>query len=213
MSQNQYTVRVAGMESLEEALTQLPEELHFKILPADGVLALRRTSKTMRTAVQKARVHARIRARDGVCFPDGRGLLDNLNDLMAGCNLTALDLHECQLRDGGARVILEFLRPNTTLRKLVLGNNDLGDGGAHALAEVLRLNTTLRDLDLESNDVGDGGARALADALRLNTTLHTLNLNANDLGDRGARALAEALRRNTTLMVLDLGGDYVGEDT
>ncbi len=157
------------MKSLAEALTRLPEELHSKMLPAGRVLDLHRTSKTMRTAVQNAKVDAHVKARDGVFFPDGRGLLENLNHLMAGCNVTVLGLRNCNLGEGGARAMLEFLRLNTTLEKLDLYKNKLGDGGARALAEALGRNTTLRSLNLEFNDLGDG--EALAEALRLNTTL------------------------------------------
>ena len=134
------------MQSLEEALTRLPEELHRNMLPAERVLDLLQTSNTMRKAVQNAKVHAHVKARDGVFFPDGRGLLENLNRLMAGCNVTVLGLRNCQLGEGGARAMLEFLRRNTTLEKLNLLGNEIGDDGARALAEALRSNTTLTSL-------------------------------------------------------------------
>jgi hypothetical protein len=84
MSENPYTVEAGGMKSLADALREMPEELRIMILPAERVLDLHRTSKTMRTVVQNAKVHAHVKARDGVCFPDGLGLLENLNRLMAG---------------------------------------------------------------------------------------------------------------------------------
>ena len=115
------------MKSLAEALTELPEELRIMILPAKRVLDLLQTSKTMRTAVQNAKVHAHVKARDGVFSPDGLGLLENLNRLMAGCNVTVLGLRNCKLGDGGARAMLEFLRRNTTLEKLNLLGNEIGD--------------------------------------------------------------------------------------
>jgi hypothetical protein len=127
MSGNPYTVEEGGMKSLAEALTELPEELRIMILPAKRVLDLLQTSKTMRTAVQNAKVHAHVKARDGVFFPDGLGLLENLNRLMAGCNVTVLGLRNCKLGDGGARAMLEFLRRNTTLEKLNLLGNEIGD--------------------------------------------------------------------------------------
>jgi hypothetical protein len=118
MSENPYTVEVGGMKSLAETLGQMPEELRIMILPANRVLDLLQTSKTMRTVVQNAKVH--VKARDGVCFPNGLGLLENLNRLMAGCNVTVLGLRNCKLGEGGARAMLGFLRLNTTLEKLDL---------------------------------------------------------------------------------------------
>ena len=171
---SQYTVRVGGMRSREDALREMPPELHITILPAGRALALNRTSKTTRMAVQKARVHAKIWTRS--VFPEGLGLLENLNRLMAGCNVTVLNLRNCQLGDGGARVLLEFLRRNTTLEKLYLTCNDIGDDGVLALAEALRSNPTLTELCLGGNDLGDDGARALVGALRSNTTLTSLDL-------------------------------------
>ena len=209
MNQNPYTVRVGGMRSLEDALREMPPELHIKILPAGRALALNRTSKTTRMAVQKARVHAKIWTRS--VFPEGLGLLENLNRLMACCNVTVLGLSICQLGEGGARVMLEFLRLNTTLEKLFLASNNLGCDGARALAEALCVNTTLRELQLSNNHMRDDGARALAEALRSNTTLTSLCLGENELGEDGARALAGALCVNTTLHKLDFSYNEIGE--
>ena len=178
---SQYTVEVGGMRSLADALKLLPQELHHDMLPAERVLDLLQTSKTMRNAVQNAKVHAHVKARDGVFFPDGLGLLENLNRLMAGCNVTVLNLQYCQLGDGGARVMLEFLRRNTTLEKLNLLGNEIDDDGARALAEALRSNTTLTSLGLADNILKYDGARALAEALRSNTTLTSLDLGYNIL--------------------------------
>ena len=98
---SEYTVEVRGMESLADALKLLPDELHVKMLPADRVFRLLETSKSMRMAVQNAKVHAHVKARSGVRFPDGQGLPENLNRLMAGCNITMLDLGHCKLGEGG----------------------------------------------------------------------------------------------------------------
>ena len=212
MNQNPYTVRVGGMRSLEDALREMPEELHRKILSAGRALALNRTSKTTRMAVQKARVHAKIWKRGGVYFPDGIGLLERLNRLMAACNVTVLGLGHCELGEGGARAMLEFLRRNTTLENLDISSNNLGCDGAQALAEALRRNTTLTSLCLGGNDLGYDGAQASAETLRLNTTLRYLGLWENGLGEDAARELAESLRLNTTLCEIDLGEDEMGDD-
>jgi hypothetical protein len=51
------------------------------MMPASRTIALRRTSKTMRTAVEKA--DAVVQARGGIEFPGGRGLLEKLIGLHA----------------------------------------------------------------------------------------------------------------------------------
>lgn len=200
-----YTVSVCGMQSLEKALNELPAELHSQLIPEHRILALQRTSKTMRAAVQKQSACACTR-KAWISFPRGQGLLESLNDLMVGCDLTALSLGRCELGEGGARVMLEFLRLNTTLRDLDLSRNDIGlfISDAEALAGVLRLNTTLRELDLSWNEFRDERAQTLAEALHLNTSLTWLCLCGNDIGDDEAEALATAVRRNFALRSLIL---------
>jgi len=66
---SQYKVKVGGIQSLADALKLLPDELHDKMLPADRVFRLLETSKSMRMAVQNAKVHAHVKARSGVFFP------------------------------------------------------------------------------------------------------------------------------------------------
>ena len=149
------------------------------MLPTSRTIAMRQTSKTMRTAVEQA--DAVVQARRGVQFPEGRGLMDKLNGLNAWCKVTDLRLKSCDLGEGGGRALAEALRLDTTLTSLDLRGNGLGEGGGRALAETLRLNATVTSLDLSYNDLGEGGGRALAEALRLNTTVTSLDLNWNGM--------------------------------
>jgi hypothetical protein len=166
---------------LQEALNkQLQPEIHHKMLPASRTIALRQTSRTMRTAVEKADVV--VQARRGIQFPGGQGLLDKLIGLSTWCKVTVLRLEECSLGEGGGRALAETLRLNTTLTSLELRRNRLGEGAGRALAETLRLNTTVTSLDLRGNDLRGGGGRALAGALRLNNTLALLNLSDTGRG-------------------------------
>ena len=90
---------------LQNALELLPQELHHKMLPANRTFVLRRTSKTMRAAVENAKLDTVVKRRDGVKFPNGAGLQDKLNGLNAWCKVTLLDLNGCGLRAGGGRAI------------------------------------------------------------------------------------------------------------
>ena len=170
---------------LQDALQQLPPEIHHKMLPASRTIALRRTSKTMWTAIEKADAVVQARAgipvppkylysdmhRTGQQFPDGQGLVDKLNGLSMWCKVKVLRLKDCRL----------------------------GRTGAVRLAEAIAsfLSASLVELRLEWNAIQEGGGRALAETLRLNTTLTLLNLNRNCLGEGGGQALAETLCAST----------------
>ena len=71
------------------------------MLPASRIMALRRTSKTMQTIVEKAKADAVVQARGNVQFPerfpDGRGLVEQLNGLSVWCKVTVLCLNDCSL--------------------------------------------------------------------------------------------------------------------
>ena len=169
------------------------------MLPASRTITLRRTSKTMRAAVEKA--DAVVESRDEIQFPDGQGLVDKLHGLNAWCKVTVLRLKDCGLGSTGAvrlsEAIASFL--SASLVEMNLEKNEIGAGGGRALAKALRPNTTLTSLNLRDNVLGEGGGRALAETLRFNATLTSLKLSWNGLGDGGGRLLAEALRLNTTV--------------
>jgi hypothetical protein len=177
---------------LQDALSkQLPPEIHHKMLPACRTIDLRQTSRTIRTAVEKANVV--VQARHGVQIPDSRGLLDKLNSLSVWCKVTVLRLERCGLGKGRGQTLAEALPLNATLTSIDLHGNSLGEGGGRAMAEALRLSITLTSLGHSNNRLGEGGGRALAEALRLNTTLTWLDLGVNDLGEGRGRSLAETL--------------------
>jgi hypothetical protein len=79
------------------------------MLPAIRTIALRRTSKTMRTAIANAKADAVVQARPGVQFRGGRGLLAKLNGVNAWCKVTVLLLKNCRLRRTGAVRLAEAI--------------------------------------------------------------------------------------------------------
>jgi Ran GTPase-activating protein (RanGAP) involved in mRNA processing and transport len=142
------------------------QEMQSKIVPATRTFVLRRTSRTMRAAVEKTKLDVLVVSV--VKFRNGEGLLDKLNGLNAWCRVTELRLEECALGEGGGQAIAAALRVNHTLTMLDLSNNELGEGGGQAIAAALRVNHTLTDLDLVYNELGEGGGQAIAAALRVN---------------------------------------------
>ena len=122
---------------LQDALELLPQELHRKMLPANRTFVLRRTSKTMRAAVENDKLDTVVKS--GVKFPNGAGLQDKLNCLNAWCRMTVLELNNCGLREGGGRAIAAALLVSRTLTNLNLCTNELGEGGGQAIAAALRV--------------------------------------------------------------------------
>jgi hypothetical protein len=157
-------------------------ELLPVIVPPTRTFILPLTSKTMRTAVEDAKLDVVVVAKSGIKFRNGAGLQDKLNNLNAWCKVIVLNLYDCELGDDGAREIAATLRVNSTLQTLNLRNNSVGADGAPEIAAALRVNSTLHTLDLGFNGVGDDGAREIAAALRVNSTLHTLDLEYNGVG-------------------------------
>ena len=103
--------------------------------------------------------------------------------------------------DASAAVLAAVLETNTTLTKLVLGDNYLGPGGAKSLATALKINTALTNLNLRRNNLRP---ESLTTALKTNTTLTNLDFSGSTLGPVDAGSLATALKTNTALTNLNL---------
>ena len=77
------------------------------------------------------------------------------------------DLDEDRIEGEGigavaAPVLAAVPERNTTLTKLVLGDNNIGPAGAESLATALKTNTTLTNLELSGNNLSPAGAESLA---------------------------------------------------
>ena len=75
---------------LQDALELLPQEMHSKIVPAARTFVLRRTSKTMRAAVENSKLDVVVVRSSGIKCRNGEGLLDKMNGLNAWCKVTVL---------------------------------------------------------------------------------------------------------------------------
>ena len=116
---------------------------------------------------------------------------------------------------------MQLSKNNTTLKTLLLYNNDLGERSGVALADLLNTNTTLTTLDIGFNHLGPTGGEALANALNTNTTLMSLSLKDNHLSgkrekgfsSRAGVALARMLLINTTLTDLSVNGNHLDDES
>ena len=167
---------------LQDAIELLPVEMLSKIVPPTRTFILRLTSKTIRTAVETAKLDVVVERKRGIKFSNGTGLRDKLNSLNEWCKVIVLRLVECELGDDGAREIAAALRVNSTIQTFNLEGNSVGDDGGREIAVALRVNITIQMINLGANRVGDDGAREIAAALRVNSTFQTLNLSNNSVG-------------------------------
>ena len=104
----------------QDAIELLPVEMLSKIVPPTRTFILRLTSKTMRTAVENAKLDVVVVAKSGIKFHNGAGLQDKLNSLNAWCKVIVLNIYDCELGADGARDIAAALRVNSTLQTLNL---------------------------------------------------------------------------------------------
>uniref|UniRef100_A0AAR2KWD7 Leucine rich repeat containing 45 n=1 Tax=Pygocentrus nattereri TaxID=42514 RepID=A0AAR2KWD7_PYGNA len=114
---------------------------------------------------------------------------------------TELVLQDCMLSEEGAKLFLNGLCSNTTVRALDLKGNNLRGAGAEALGKLLVRNKTLRRLVLEWNALGmwEEGFSIFCEGLASNSCLTQLDLRNNQINHQGAAELALALKRNSVL--------------
>ena len=108
--------------------------------------------------------------------------------------------------------IINGLRHNNTLERLIVMLSHFSLQNTVSLASVLRTNHTLVYLSLVDCDIDSNGACQLASALCTNDTLQKLILERNPIGVEGATAFAEMLLKNKSLKQLNLMDDSIGEE-
>lgn len=136
--------------------------------------------------------------------------------------LEELDLTRNKLSHESAEHIASLIRESTSLRQMILYENQLGEVGAQTIAESLVYNTRkgsgIEKLFLEYNNIGSKGATAFANALHKNQSLQHLDLDHNQIGAFGASQIAKALSINARngegfgLRHLDLEANNIGNE-
>ena len=125
-----------------------------------------------------------------------RGNMITFMTFPANSSITILNLSDNSIGAAAAAVLASC----TSLKTLILDNNNVGDEGARAFA--FANGTTLKSLSLGRNNITDTGVEDLAQ----NRTIQTLNLSGNDtITTIGA----ETLFQNSTLINLYLSNTQV----
>jgi Ran GTPase-activating protein (RanGAP) involved in mRNA processing and transport len=97
--------------------------------------------------------------------------------------LEHINLSRCQLGSTSSHEILQALRMSTTMKVLIIAENDIQDSIDQSLSELLTDNYTLRVLDLGFNRISDRGVIASKKSLhvtskaRLERKLNELHIN------------------------------------
>ncbi|KAK7134220.1 hypothetical protein R3I93_017586 [Phoxinus phoxinus] len=164
-------------------------------------------------ALQNDTLFTEIILSDCMLSEEGAKLL--LNGLCSNTTVKVLDLKGNNMRGTGAEALGQLLVRNKTLRRLVLEWNALGmwEEGFSIFCEGLASSSSLTQLDLRNNQMNHQGAAELCVALKRNSTLQELDVRWNNMGLLGGRSLLEAMQQNRTLVKLEMAGNNIPSDT
>uniref|UniRef100_A0A8C7FCG3 Leucine rich repeat containing 45 n=1 Tax=Oncorhynchus kisutch TaxID=8019 RepID=A0A8C7FCG3_ONCKI len=205
-----------GVDPQESVLAQLQET---RGAAAGSRLDLRGHSLSVDTCAVLGRVlhkdtlFTELALSDCMLTEEGAKLL--LNGLCANTTVKVLDLKGNNLRSTGAEALGKLLVRNKTLCRLVLEWNALGmwEEAFSVFCEGLATNACLTQLDLRNNQINHQGASELCLALKRNSTLQELDVRWNNIGLLGGRSFLEALQQNRTLTHLEMAGNNIPSDT
>jgi uncharacterized protein (DUF924 family)/Ran GTPase-activating protein (RanGAP) involved in mRNA processing and transport len=115
-----------------------------------------------------------------------------------------LDLCKQVVGPDGIRPLLEALRPNQRIDRVLLGNNVIGPDGAEAIAQFVRAgHGRVRVWYVAGNEFDAASVAPLCDAISAAPGVDGLWLKRNPLGPAGAEPVARSIRQGA-LETLDL---------
>ena len=130
--------------------------------------------------------------------------------LETGTALTELDLSNNLFDGDSAAYIFRGLARNSTLKELVLDENNLytqNDAWIGLFSSALHTESALVRLSMHGCALGDFLVSELANALFENNNVRVLQLGNNGISMSGAELLLQALSSNSALKVLDLSSN------
>ena len=132
--------------------------------------------------------------------------------LETGTALTELDLSNNLFDGDSAAYIFRGLARNSTLKELVLDENNLytqNDAWIGLFSSALHTESALVRLSMHGCALGDFLVSELANALFENNKVRVLHLGNNGMSMSGAELLLQALSSNSALKVLDLSSNSI----
>uniref|UniRef100_A0AAR2KWX6 Leucine rich repeat containing 45 n=1 Tax=Pygocentrus nattereri TaxID=42514 RepID=A0AAR2KWX6_PYGNA len=202
----------AGLEPQESVLVQLQAVTGGTRLDLSGQSLTVESCAVLGRTLQKDTLFTELVLQDCMLSEEGAKLF--LNGLCSNTTVRALDLKGNNLRGAGAEALGKLLVRNKTLRRLVLEWNALGmwEEGFSIFCEGLASNSCLTQLDLRNNQINHQGAAELALALKRNSVLEELDLRWNNIGLLGGRSLLDALQQNRTVLQVEMAGNNIPSD-
>ena len=164
---------------------------------------------TKPTKLQMERAATEQTAREAP-WPDVAAMVgsETVEGLING-TLGKLELKGGKIGDVGVITLAKVLAQCSSLKELILDENDITDACVTTLFQVLPQCDSLWKVSLSSNRIGDAGAVAAADILVQceDSPIH-LYLSSNEIGDPGAVALMNVLPKSA-LTCINLGSNQI----
>jgi hypothetical protein len=101
-------------------------------------------------------------------------------------------------------IILDMLKDNTSLEKLLIQHNFLGESGAKQMADALKLHPQMNYLDISANEIGSKGFMYFSELFKANDPLQNLHVRKNNIKGEEIFKFPPSLRDNSNLFYLDL---------
>jgi Ran GTPase-activating protein 1 len=151
---------------------------------------------------------------------DGEGQVSNktlklLNYLTEKQNSTKISFSETKYDANHGKLIAEWLKKNTNLQYLHLGQNAIEDEGLRHISFCFAFNKnqTLKILDLTDSTIGPNVSAPLSSCISLNTTITELNLTNTKLSSETLKHLCPSFEKTKTLLELNLSKNNLKEES
>ncbi|RAP31611.1 hypothetical protein DID78_00490 [Candidatus Marinamargulisbacteria bacterium SCGC AG-343-D04] len=136
-----------------------------------------------------------------------------LSSLKPSHSNTMFQFRDNAINDNGFVKLCNFLKNDTTVKHLILDQNQIiiSEFAKAAVMDMLKVNHYIGWLVLSGNAISNIGAGYLAEALKDNTSLKHLILSDNDIGNEGITSLLISLKDHPTLESLFISGNPFDE--
>lgn len=113
-----------------------------------------------------------------------------------------IDLSGQHLNDAQLELLVYAVESSTSIKILILDDNDFTSASAKLLFSKLTHHPTLKKLSMDNNSIGDSCVAAISDLVCKNNVLKTLNINKTNISLTGIEKIANALQYNKHLTTL-----------
>jgi Ran GTPase-activating protein (RanGAP) involved in mRNA processing and transport len=119
--------------------------------------------------------------------------------------LESLQLSFNRITCKGMEALSNAIWGSTTLKELLLDNNEIGDAGAQLVATVIPgITAPLESLNVGFNKIKSAGMRVLMKAVAGSQSLRSLSVAGNTVDTTSAKFIAYALAHNSSLLSISL---------